>query len=429
MAGKRILFLGVTGVDKRQALSRLAGWHKENQDQDCDQIDFEHDCLFDTRLGGNLHETFLDSGFTLQVDRWQAAWSRFMPDHKPNGKSVNHTFLAVHGCYIRGHYGARVVLNPVSVAAFQPDLIVTLIADVYDLWWNTEIRAGGQAWRGRPTLEQLILGRRQETVVGDQIAAACQTGGHAVRHLMLSVGHPCDTLGNVINARHPHVVYLSFPISEPRRMSERGDLSGTEAVSSFIKKAYKYQTSVRTLAFICPLGIDELPLVFALPDQYTTADLVLRPTEEEDQKNKIEFNRDDKRWNMNAFWPENVRLALPSRSLGYVCKNQLCVAAGNIWTDVTWRDYRLVGQSDCVAAFNPVFNKRDRMAGGVRQEIAFATANGKPVYIFQDPVHDPKDVVGKYLRDLEESTMGTAPTGNLITRVNSEDELLKVVAK
>ena len=83
---------------------------------------------------------------------------------------------------------ARWILDVNEVASFRPHLIVTLIADVYDMWWRTESRAAGEAWKGRPTLEQLLLARRFEVAIGDQLALASATNP---RHIVLAVGHPC----------------------------------------------------------------------------------------------------------------------------------------------------------------------------------------------------------------------------------------------
>ena len=131
--------------------------------RDCHPIDFESDWLFRSGKHGVNRETFLDAEPTSQRASWEKAW-----DHLWNSdlsarveRNNEDIFLGMHGCYIRGHYGSRCVLDFQKVAAFRPHVVLTLIADVYDMWWTTEARANGEAWKGQPTLEHLLLGAEQ----------------------------------------------------------------------------------------------------------------------------------------------------------------------------------------------------------------------------------------------------------------------------
>lgn len=423
MMAYRVLFLGTTGVKKQQVLERLTVWFRENLGQEWRQIDFEHDYLFKLAKGGLQPNSFLDASLAVQADRWRTSWTRLTAE-----LDGQNTFLSLHGVYIRGHYGSQCALNIDSVVRdFQPNLIVTLIADVYDMWWRTEARAQGEAWRGRPSLEQLISARRQELLVGDQIAHAQQP---PVRNLMLAVGHPCETLAHCIIHPDPRIVYLSFPISEPRKMAARGDQSGMTEVSEFIRAAYRHQKTSPHLALECPLAIDEIPFINALP--------VPAPAAEGDQEQgrqrqaqpegEIAFDRAAARWDLGRFWPEADRLSLPAAEPQIKFPGtQLRDASGSILTDVTFRDYRMVQQVERLAVFNPVFNNRPEMAGSVGQEIDFAVAQGRPVYVYQDPKHDSQGVMNQFFGRLTDSTMAPAPSRNLIVRKNSVQELLDAV--
>lgn len=404
--GKRVLFLGQTGVAKQEALARLAKYCHEKFYKTCQVIDFDKDCLFKRKNQTN----FLDDDIHDQRREWGAAWDEcFSNQISPSMAGDDDVFLGIHGCYTRSQYGSRCVLDLQRVAKFQPTLIVTLIDDVYDMWWRTEKRARGEAWRGRPTPEHLIGGRRAEVIAADLVALQC-SGDRRIKNLVIAASHPCDTLAKCIYSEKLKVVYLSFPISEPRRMLARNDKTGIEAVSRFITQAHAKQKGSSDLAFTCPLAIDELPFSTALGQLQT---------------NTAEFNRDALRWNLSDFWPPDERMALPADPFGEFITKDVRNAAGSIWTDVGWRDFRLAEQADALAVFNPIFPGRDTVTGGVAVEVAFAVRFSHPIYVYQDPTLDPNDLCAVWLKSygVESGTMGQGPSGQLINRKTSLDDL------
>jgi hypothetical protein len=423
MIANRVLFLGITGVDKVRALRNLAGWQYSHDRRDWQVIDFEKDYLWFGKDEQRRRETFLNSPLDQQIEQWDSAWKKFLKNIRSPRQGNRGIFLSLHGSFIRGHYGVRSVFDPGRVAKeFKPDLIVTLIADVYDMWWRTERRAGGVARRGQPTLEQLIFARRHELLVGDQIALACDP---RIKNLMLPIAHPIETLAHYINHPSDHqTVYLSFPISQPRKSERDGDLEPRRAVSSFIKAAYERQARIPQLVLECPLGIDEIPFLNVAPP------LSNQELANEDNKSQVYFDREALRWNLEEFWPASTRLGLPTQPDGPFSARQLSVARGNINTDVTWRDYRLVDQAEILLVFNPIFNNRDYMAQSVRMEIDYAIHHQKYVYLYQDPKHDPRDIVGLQLAarlEGPQSTMEENPSRQQLVRKRTVEELLDVL--
>jgi hypothetical protein len=319
-------------------------------------------------------------------------------------------FLALHGCYIRSHYGSRCVLDIEQVAQFNPHLVVTLISDVYEMWWRTEARASGMAWRGRPTIEHLLFGRRAEVMVADQIALACK---NRPRSLVVAASHPCDTLARCIFNPKARVAYLSFPISEPRRHQEKGDATALAEVSTFIRLAHEKQKQSDNLACICPLAIDELPF------SKSFAGLAAENSS---------FNRDALRWSLADFWNTDECLTKPSEVHADFRVADVVQASGSIATDVGWRDYRLAEQADMLAVFNPVFRNRDTVSSGVATEITFATRFNHPIYVYQDPAQDTNDVLGKWIKGFGGGSMGQGPSSSLITRSDSLEEMLSLIS-
>ncbi|MBV9470998.1 MAG: hypothetical protein JOZ57_17310, partial [Abitibacteriaceae bacterium] len=306
---KRVLFLGVTGAGKNQAMETLAQRLAAHGGSKWTTVVFEDSYLWNGDDPENEKQTFLDGSLQAQYLKWTTAWSDFEKylDNNPE----EHIFLSVHGCFVRGHYGVRSPLDPSRIArSFKPDLVVTFIADVYDMWWMTEGRAKGESVKGRPTLEQLIFARRHELIVGDQIALTGSVSRRQVRNLMLAVGHPTETLSHcIINPYTCKVAYLSFPISQPRDWEHRGDPEPRHMVSRFIKDATEKSYDNPKLMILCPLGIDEIPFTKILPDP------------EKDAKGEVLdrdliFDRDKERWALEEFWPSTKRLALPTPIVG-----------------------------------------------------------------------------------------------------------------
>lgn len=405
--GKRVLFLGQTGVAKKEALANLAAHCQTELYKDCDFLDFDVDYL----LKRVNQPTFLDDDIHSQRRDWNEAWDAcFRERLEPLIKSGKDVFLGLHGCYIRTQYGARCVLDLQRVKQFNPTLIITLIADVYDMWWRTESRAKGEAWRGRPTIEHLLGGRRSEVLVADLIALEC---GKPIRSLVIAVGHPCDTVAKCVFNDRVKVVYLSFPISEPRRMAKKGDNSGLQEVSRFIAAAHERQRQPGSnLAFICPLAIDELPL---------------REASKGITEATLAFDRDAARWSLSDFWPAAERMAVPPAPYCDLRTEEVQEAVGSIKTDVAWRDFRLAEQADMLAVFNPVFNSRDEVSGGVANEVSFATRFGHPIYIHQDPKHDSLGTLAKWLNGFGRGTMGEGPSAQGISVKDSISELFSAL--
>jgi hypothetical protein len=311
------------------------------------------------------------------------------------------------------------------VAKFRPTLIVNLIADVYDMWWTTEHRARGASFRGRPTLEQLLTGRRFELLIGDQIANACE---QRPRHILLAASHPVSTLLRCIYNDHAQIVYLSFPISAPRDLKRAGDGTGIAEVSDFIRRAYELQNTTDIVACVCPLGIDELPLVSCLED-VRNHNAGLDPKDKAYRK-EVRFNRGSSRWDLSACWDEDERLCRQPTEGGPFPIEQVEAAGGMIHSDVSWRDFRLVEQANCVAVFNPVFRGRSRVARGVRREIDFSKTLGMSVFVYQDETHDPdhKVLLQAYPElNKDGGTMSPSPGETRMTLKESVDDLLHAV--
>lgn len=372
----RALILGTTGVDKARVWAALDQERHRVQAQTPRLIDFEHDYLI---ANGSMY-SFLESEEAVQHLLWTGAWDRFL---QALGDSSADFALAMHGAYLRSNFGTRTFLDPHRLVSLGLTHVITLIDDVWAAWDRTERRAleADAGWYGTPTLLQLVQGRGAEILIGDLIAREL-----GLTNFVLSVAHPARVLNRYLFSGHrPWTVYLSFPISGPRKRLP--DVSGVDELSSLLRRAGDLERGRPDVICLCPLAVDELPLLDFDPQQVYKQDV-----EGEDEPVRyVDFDPGARRWDVRSFWPDDVLLSPPPTSIVTVPVGQIEAADGGIRDDVAVRDYRLLAQSRALAVFNPQYDgARPR---GVRDEIEQAQTTARPVLIYQDPKYDPEGTV------------------------------------
>jgi hypothetical protein len=400
---KRILLLGPTGVDKAEAAKRLGSRLKASLGHEFKYIDFEKEYL-KQHLNVKNWTIFLAQDIAQQATTWRRGW-----EDLKKGLDGETTILALHATYISGPLGLRSPVHLPSICDdFKPTLIVTLIDDVYQMWSRTEARAAGQEIKGRPSFEQLVAARRAEQLLGDLILS--HTGNSNARHILCAAANNLDALINLIVFDAP-VTYLSFPISAPREMSTNGDNSFVEIINDAHRRAAVRMTEDRDRAFITPLSIDELPLVF-------------KASNADQNVNEIIFDCENERWNLVGLWGNTGLSILPSLTgpQNYP-KVQVEMALGALRTDVGWRDRRLVLQSSSLAIVCPKPPFESRITRGVNEEIQTAVPLGIMCNIWQNPLWDIDDFVGKNFPPA--GSMGIGQTQAVVHKVKTLDELIR----
>jgi len=400
---KRVLLLGPTGIDKREAIVRLNARLKKTLGHHFSYIDFENDFL-KSKLNVKNWTTFLAQDIAQQATTWKQGWN----DLKRELGSEN-LILGLHATYISGPLGLRCPIHIPSICEdFRPTLIISLIDDIFHMWTRTEERAAGQEIKGRPNFEQLPVARRAELLLGDVILS--HTGNSKARHILCAAGNSLDALINLI-VFDAKVTYLSFPISAPREMEAKGNRSFIEIIDRAHQLAIGEMNSRRSRSFISPLAIDELPLVFkaARVDEDTT---------------EVEFDCENERWNLERLWGSREEPILESlKGIRRFPLAQIKNAAALIQTDVGWRDRRLVLQSESLAIVCPKPPDDDRITRGVSEEISTAVPLGIPCNFWQNPEWDPQDFVGR--RFPPPGSMGGGQTEAVVQRMSTLEDLIR----
>jgi len=415
----RVLFLGSTGTDKMTAVKKcvrhLAQYgHKS----DVRPVDFEREYLF-SRSGSTI-QSFLAKPALEQAEIWKHGWDNFV---KTLSNGI--VLLALHGTIVRDDFGVRIAMDTGAVVRdFRPSLVVTLIDDVYTCWWRTEQRASGELSRGRPTFEQLLMARRVEAILGDEVIRQLRAADQDARHVMLSIQHPVTALTHLVLSENAKVVYLSFPITAPVELSESKVAKMRDqgqrvrsAINEFHTLALDFQQRYTELVVVSPLTIEEIPF----------ADAALKNA----KKNEFQFDVRKHRWPISDLWgsAEILSGSCPS-SIPIRPASSAALVEGLLRTDVGWRDYRLVEQSYAVACFSPVVPRVDgdwRLSRGVEAELKKAVRANVPVYVFQEPRFDPKKAWLKRLPS--PGAMGHDPDRFSMENKSSTEELFESILR
>lgn len=436
MPAKRVLLLGPCGIGKRDVAERLittCHWDPSSV------IDFEHKYLA-FPAGPKPFGSFLADPVDVQCGHWRDAWARLEQNYGIKPESSTKTdkksfadvdenlLLVMHGAVVHGDYGVRAPYDLLCVRRFNPHLILTIIDDVFDMWWRTEAKGKQKPSRERPTLEQLLLGRRVEQLAGDQIANHVSP---RPRHILLSVQHSTETAARLVLGM-PRVVYLAFPISEPRRMraGPRRSKKGVLLIDKFHKAVADFQRKNRNVVFITPLAIDELPLGRRLDDEDVKAGVAEAVAQKTDPP-PVLFRRARERWNLTSFVSLAETLSSgppPDTEQKRIPYEQVLYAAGTIRADVAARDYRLVAQAHSIAVFNPVMNNKTELETGVRNEIEYASTSPLTdrTCVYQDPKQDRNKTFEKWLG--KKGSLGERPVSRQIVMCKSVGELLESAA-
>lgn len=278
-------------------------------------------------------------------------------------------FLLIH-CYYyrRGRYFTA--HNAHLLRRFSPDMVVTLIDDIYDVWQRIEGRETElpEERRSHFSLEELLTWRDIEISASAQLAATL-----GVPHYVLAVKHPIDTFYDLVFKREEKlVVYACCAISRTREDNER-----REQVDEYRRRLRQH------FVVLDPLSIDELL-----------------------------YSEDDPRWeqvadtgSFQAFyanrWPvEKPSLPSPqpvANPFGGMSPEKIKAVLTTVLNQIAHRDFALVAQSDVVPAYRPFYRDYNgerslATSHGMDEEMTFALSLKPPThpYVIRVLPHHPR---------------------------------------
>ncbi|NQX29535.1 hypothetical protein HQQ81_19500 [Microbacteriaceae bacterium VKM Ac-2854] len=240
----------------------------------------------------------------------------------------------------------------------------------------------------RALLGRIISWRHLDMVEAESLASALGVG-----LTTLGVKHPRSALQRLLIDEGPKTVYLSHPISRPRRARNRGE-EWPPVVT--ISNALSAEFAREKVVLVCPTAIDEFRLVrTSLPE-----DLFARPLELSERwpllvpaEDAIDtsIKSSDRLTHIPIVGAEGAAIGAIARSI-----------ETEIYAEVPFRDHFLVTHTNAFFVFRPLYEE-GKFSGGVRAEIEhwrqLADYEPERRALFVHTVEDIRLVIDRHVRD------------------------------
>ena len=258
-AGMRVLFVGPSGVNLREAVERIADHCRTVDGAGQSRLGPEwEEALARPREppagapapagadagGGEIGavlthyvedhigdmQPYLDrDGLALQQQAWEAACGRALEEVGEPGAQAHH-FLGMHMPHYRKDKFFPIPSLP-HLKRYAPDMVITLIDDVHTCYQRIRRRP---RTRSNFTLRDILVWRSLSVYAGDTIASSMSyVLGRPVPNYEVAVKHPLSTFERLIFRPSARRVYASFSIS-----AIRGDAGRMAAIDGFRAKLH-----------------------------------------------------------------------------------------------------------------------------------------------------------------------------------------------
>lgn len=232
------------------------------------------------------------------------------------------------------------------------------------------------------TLKDLLNWRDVEVLVSDVFSRGLTSVQK--NSTVYSVRHSMWNLANLIFTEKPKL-YLSYSISEIRRLQNSEDEKKREAGSNFLKQNIEFRHFMeRDFITFDPAAIDEMPLL--LKHNEWTRDGKAVP--EFVQLHRSELWPVAEPRNCLAD-PRDKITDIPFSEVREICGTDNPEARSIVEKQMRIRDYRLIDQADGLLAYRPsISENKSRMAQGCDEEIGYVAQGAqkarRPFYIIKD---------------------------------------------
>ncbi len=305
---------------------------------------------------------------------------------------------------------------------FRPSNIFCLIDDIY----RCQFRMLNGSVQFYFRLGEILRWRNIESLLADMLADEVVRGplvresstNPFDRSPLIAINQPVSTLLRYVREPKLPRVYLSYPISEPKKAFARGELASMHETNDFRHYFLEKFTTFD------PVTIDELPLKYVaekydaslleeanqLVGSLFSQDLLSR-TEEEGNKAlklrtffsnsllkdaKLAIREQDLWQRGNDEYDRSLISEKPMDipSLSYQEVRGITIGGDSddehseLERQVRLRDLRLIDQSDCVITFRPTRGK-DRWSDGTAAEAQYALDTRKRLFVIRDATDAP----------------------------------------
>lgn len=317
---------------------------------------------------------FLKESYLLQQVIWIEAFNKILEEvemelkERPNAN----IFIIMHSVFF--HKKTQEYLSIVNLdllKKFSPDKIITLIDDICDIRRRLSSDENDiffeRSESSTPSDERMEIAfqlrrvldwRSKEIMMSRFIAKELK-----IVNNVFAMKHPWDTLYNLALKDKP-TVYLSHPISEPRRLEMNSQVGEYNKIKNEISQIS--DSLCESFTTFLPTTIDEFRInkfMDKIPNEYYTS-LGTRWDKEKyiDPKEMLYsvsgFNDEDALWKSSTERTMDLEFNYIIKSLNDMISSQ-----------VTSRDYMLVEQSRVLVVYRPLYN--GNASGGVQEENSY----------------------------------------------------------
>ena len=292
------------------------------------------------------YPSFMDNHIReKQIEIWKEEFEKILTEIEQ--KHPKNVFLSTHAVYYRyNNYFSMLDQNMLS--KFQPDMIITLIDDIYDVSKNVTQKEIEYHTNSSCTLSEALSWRTVETLMADNLSENLLK--EKIPHHVVAVKHNVRTFYRLIFEQNRLVLYSSFPITSTRTSIEKID-----EINRFKAQLEKNYT------ILDPATIDEILIKkksSIKSEEYSYL-----------KRNKMIESESDDAVILKRLWGNYSRSTeIPEG----VTVKQIEKIKQVILKQVEKRDYRMVHQSDGVVGYRPFWGGREDPAGGVDQELKWA---------------------------------------------------------
>lgn len=386
MSTTKVLLAGHTGTEKKTVASKLEEYLPRLRRDWDNRIKVVHleKCIEesgggDTRLFAGVRSS------RARRERWLLGWDQAQKKFRDFGARCE--ILSMHLSFA-ARDNRFCPADLAAIARWKPDLIITLIDDVYSVKRRIQLN------RYTFSLAQLYGWRTTEQMLADQVAILTGTlmedpdkarRSAICESILLAVKTPLLTAARLIANVNRRRCYASYPIS-----STRGDVKRKEEINKFRERLHE------TMPTFDPVTIEEKALLgyYTLSREPIRYDPNVGPPGYEQEEGY-------KRWNARLsqdgelapmVWEPEVTKDASGREQSFfpvpIERNEieelLLPGQGEDYTtiddQIEFRDIRLVAQADFVVCYRPYMD--GQITSGVNTEMEYASMMGKEVVAF-----------------------------------------------
>ena len=365
----RVVFTGQSGIKKSKVIenvvrnTRLRCGYGDKSDEAAEKFLKLYPVEKYIAYGPTAFAEYLQQPERVQLRQWEDGFEDLL--EAVDNDNADNVFLSMHSVFSK-FFRFYSPVNWQQLERFEPHLFITLIDDVYDIWWRLKRRQEAFQPSGGFRLRELMGWRTAEIMMADTLARNL-IPGKRLPHYVVAVKHPIDMLVRLLLEPQAMRIYAPYPITKTREDPDRREV---------IDK-HRRELHERFVTFD-PLTIDEKVLQFLLEEWEKS----------NPQPETITFDRKPK---PKGRWPvpsEACNLPLLTDGIEYPdiiegidpIQVQEIIDVGELDFHIVWRDYRLIDQGHCLPAFRPHYE--GEMSGGVAAEIDYAYQSGTQVYQF-----------------------------------------------